>query len=266
MSWHTILTDMQTETVARLESADFLSDIVVLQQSKGIIESDVETALGVFNAETGKKIGAVIIAIMPEITNNGSESPALDLTAVLSFQVITLRVVNDDTANNGSGKTAESLAMAVLTELHHYFSALLRIAFYADDAPVKPLQTQDDGTVSYLVQISARFVIDRRSKVATPDVSLSGATLTLTCATAGATIYYTTDGSYPGSANPTSIEYTTPFTVADGDVIRAGAVKTDFIPSDTMLATVSIEAVVGLTTEAGESLVTESGEAITPES
>jgi hypothetical protein len=58
-----------------------------------------------------------------------------------------------------------------------------------------------------------------------------GASLTLACATAAASIYYTTDGSYPDSTNGTL--YTAPFALPDaGTVIRAAAYKTGLNPGD----------------------------------
>jgi hypothetical protein len=39
----------------------------------------------------------------------------------------------------------------------------------------------------------------------------------------GSTIYYSTDGSFPGSGNPNAIIYTTPFTVASGTIVRTAA-------------------------------------------
>lgn len=65
-----------------------------------------------------------------------------------------------------------------------------------------------------------------------PEITLFAAsTLTLTCATSGASIYYTTDGSYPTPAHGTL--YTAPFSSPPvGTVIRAAAYKTGLNPGD----------------------------------
>ena len=39
----------------------------------------------------------------------------------------------------------------------------------------------------------------------------------------GSTVYYTTDGSFPGSGNANAIQYTTPFTVTSGTIVRTAA-------------------------------------------
>jgi hypothetical protein len=48
---------------------------------------------------------------------------------------------------------------------------------------------------------------------------------TLTCATSGATIFYTLDGTYPGSGNSAAVEYSAPFAVSSGQRIRTSAEK-----------------------------------------
>jgi hypothetical protein len=84
---------------------------------------------------------------------------------------------------------------------------------------------------------SAETAYDGR--VATPDIQYNGTTgVTITCATAEATIHYTTNGSAPTA---TSATYTTPLTITAGQVVKALAVKADYLDSaiasiDTTLA------------------------------
>lgn len=62
--------------------------------------------------------------------------------------------------------------------------------------------------------------------------------LTLTCATAGASIYYTTDGSYPEPENGTL--YSAPFAMPDtGTLVRAAAYKTGLNPGDCLEFTIT---------------------------
>ena len=61
-----------------------------------------------------------------------------------------------------------------------------------------------------------------------PVISISGGTVTITCATGGATIRYTTDGS---PATPTSTVYTGPFVKGSISTIRAIATKGGYITS-----------------------------------
>ncbi len=61
-----------------------------------------------------------------------------------------------------------------------------------------------------------------------PVISVSGSTVTITCTTEGATIYYTTDGSPATSDSPV---YTEPFAKGDASTFRAIATKTGYVTS-----------------------------------
>lgn len=61
-----------------------------------------------------------------------------------------------------------------------------------------------------------------------PVISISGGTVTITCATGGATIRYTTDGS---PATSTSTVYTGPFAKGAASTFRAIATKTGYVTS-----------------------------------
>lgn len=58
--------------------------------------------------------------------------------------------------------------------------------------------------------------------VATPIISISGTTATISCSTSGATIYYTTNGNTPTTS---STQYSSPITLSAACTIKAIAVK-----------------------------------------
>ena len=80
--------------------------------------------------------------------------------------------------------------------------------------------------------------------VATPTFHPDGGTytspqqVTITCATSGHTIRYTTDGSDPTES---STEYTTPVTISEATTLKAKAWKTDYFPSCTKIGEYIIE-------------------------
>ncbi|MCE9612865.1 MAG: chitobiase/beta-hexosaminidase C-terminal domain-containing protein [Lentisphaerae bacterium] len=87
---------------------------------------------------------------------------------------------------------------------------------------------------------SADFTITAQPQVASPTLSPAGGTfvdsvdVTLTSATPGASIYYTTDGSAPSAA---SIPYATPFTLTANAVVKAIAVKASMLDSAVAVGT-----------------------------
>ena len=83
------------------------------------------------------------------------------------------------------------------------------------------------------------------NQVAKPSFSVAEGTyyesqsITLSCATDGATIYYTTDGSTPSASNGTA--YSTAISVSTTTTIKAIAVKSGMADSDIATATYTIE-------------------------
>jgi hypothetical protein len=251
--WDHIAGNLQIDAASRLASEPFFSDVVILEEDKGIVESDVETALGVFNEGTGKKIGAVIVARHPVIAATRSEALGPDVNARLVFDVISLPVIN--MTNLGTQKRADVIAMRILNALHRYFSGHTGTLLMAGANPVAPINDLPEGNVGYRVTLETDFRLNYADKVATPTLALNEAgDVVMTCATSGAVIHYTLDESYPGPANAEAEIYTTPLDVTGRMVFRLGATLADVLPSDTAWVVVNLQVI---TTEDGKTLLTE---------
>ena len=68
------------------------------------------------------------------------------------------------------------------------------------------------------------FTITRITGIAKPQIAIDGSSVTMTCATADATIYYTTDGSEPTTSSAT---YSSAITLTNSTTVRAFAKKGD---------------------------------------
>ena len=81
------------------------------------------------------------------------------------------------------------------------------------------------GASDYFPSLVTTYDIPRCDK---PVITVSGGTVTITCATEGATIHYTTDGD---PATTSSTTYTAPFAKGDATTIRAIATKSGYVKS-----------------------------------
>ena len=118
--------------------------------------------------------------------------------------------------------------------------------YYTTDGSTPTTETTTTGTTSVNVtQTESMTVIKAIAKAASdafpsvvttytipqcarPVIKVSGGTVTITCATAGATIYYTKDGT---PATTSSTPYTVPFAKGDATTIRAIATSPGYIKS-----------------------------------
>lgn len=231
---------LQEDVYGRLNNDVFFADVPVLLARKGLVDSDVELALGGLN-EKGGKAGSCVIVLMPEVDAPEGQSPGPVIEIVQSFQVIVRPLFADDTASGGVGKNAEQIGLNVLNLLHRYVARRVGNILMADKKPMRPLQATVQGEVHYLVVLRLRTGLDRVVKVMEPQI-VPGDTITLTCGTAGAAIYWTVDGSYPGPANDAAALYAGPITLPPETVypvdFQAVAYKEGFIPSDCNWASV----------------------------
>lgn len=78
------------------------------------------------------------------------------------------------------------------------------------------------------------YLYGASSQVATPVITISTGTATISCATASATIYYTTNGATPTQA---SAVYESAVSLGTGQTIKAFATKAEMLDSEVAMAT-----------------------------
>jgi hypothetical protein len=145
----------------------------------------------------------------PTITNNYTAENTFTITAA---EGATIYYTTDGSTPTISDYTGTGTTSVTVNQTES-MTVIKAIAKGANDAtdPVPTLVT------TYYLPVCEK-----------PTIKVSGGTVTITCATAGAAIHYTTDGS-PATASSTT--YTEPFAKGSASTIRAVATKAGYVIS-----------------------------------
>ena len=202
-----------------------------------LIEEKIQQALNGLDAKNGKS-GIAVIVMLPSVKGESANSAAPAMRLHLAIRIVENRLVNESTG--GTGITSSRLAL-------HIIQVLNRRAFrggnplYADIANmVNEVALPGDLKVHECAFIQ-NVTPDTLPKVIDPSVSSAGNAITLACSTADASLYYTLDGSFPGSANAAAQAYTAPFTLDPGIYsLRFAAEKSGMQASNDLFATLTV--------------------------
>lgn len=232
---------IQEDAQARITADAWFTPIATILQRVGVSEKDIARRLTVLN-EKGTKCGACILVMMP---GGGvpDQTPGPRLQLTLSFIALEHPTIN--AGGTGTGKSAEEIAIKLL-QLFNHASLGRGDCFQAGPDALVP-NDSFDGLVGYQVNLQMPLQLAKTEMVVTPKISATAtaapATVTISCATDGASIWYTTDGSYPSAQNANALLYATPFSVNSAKLIRAAAEKTGLQQSN--VAQLQIAAAVG---------------------
>lgn len=230
----------QEDLFERTLADAFLANVAVLNAYTGDIDSDVDNALGYLNPRGGK-IGACIICQEPMASAGNAAVAGGVLNIEFSFLVL-----EDPVVNKGDGGTQlRALVIARrLFGLHYLYNAIGVVGTLNARAPhaIVPVPIKGVPVAYEVALVGSEESFDPGAKVTTPVISpRTGAapqSVTLTCGTAGAAIYYTLDGSLPHAAGASSILYPgTPVALVAAATLRAGAFKSGMIASNVNAAT-----------------------------
>lgn len=239
MSEH-VLTTLRDDMAARMDADEWFVDIVVLTEKKADLISAIEKAVGPMKGKAGKS-GTCVVVMSPVATDEYPDAPGAYLHPQVSVRVLETPLINNSAV--GTKKPALSTCKRIV-ELFKAFGA---DGVCTPLVPGKPtIVPVADPVAPVAYEVNFRTADASRTvpaKVAQPIVSpASGAapaTVTLVCATGGAAIYYTLDGSYPWSGNPQATLYNAPFAVNTPATVRAGAFKAGAIASNVSSAVFS---------------------------
>jgi hypothetical protein len=160
--------------------------------------------------------------------------------------VLELPTVNRNVQTGGTGITGDECALLLLQVLHHFGIEGLCTQFYPD--PQRPWSESNDfrklGYKAIDITLRTAIPLEDITQCTLPAITEEALEVTL-AGDAEDTIYYTTDGSFPGSANKPgadsagAVEYAAPFTVASGTTVRWAAYRSGRRGSDIGSATIS---------------------------
>jgi len=207
-----LLRALQAEVKSRLESDSYFADVTVLAEDVGVTVADIDNALKGIKSKGGKR-GAAVVVNLPQIRNASENVPGPQGDVEVKIQCYHIPRFND-AAKGGTGKEADEIALTAINVLHHYLPdgiAGVRGNFLAKrNGGLEPIGGDED-VVGWICRVTIPATVGRSARVARPAVSVDAGLVTATCATTGAAIYWTADGSYPGSGNPDAASlYTAP--------------------------------------------------------
>ena len=238
-----IIDRLPLELAARLESDEFFADIPVIVAEEGDLAAELARKVAVITEKGGKR-GAAVIVLQVVCEDDYPNLQFGPLTLYPSFQVVENVELNRD--GQGTGKSARRIARRIRDVIKCYGSIGMIKDLRADKPCIQPVQLGPElGELVRAYQVSFRCLEvspEVMSQVATPQFAAAPPeSFGITCATEGATIYYTTDDSFPGPANALAGIYFEPQAIPpEGITVRAAAYKAGSVGSWSNRATITV--------------------------
>lgn len=215
----------QRDLAALLDGDTAFAAVAVLVEEKGDIETDILQALGTLNTKAGK-LGVLAVVLQPEELPTDPDTPNPEVRVRLSVQVFDQPLLND----TGTDLWAVCRRVRQLGHRRSFGRGLYSwagtIAAPQDDASRRSriVIFEARGQEARLTRLGAPL-IDPEEGGAVPQV------VTLT-PPAGATVWYTLDGSYPSPLNEAAREYLAALTITEPCTLRAIAYQAGADPSN----------------------------------
>ena len=158
--------------------------------------------------KNGQSVGGTIQLLNAEA---GYQKPDVAYASRLAFMPTEPLLFNEKVVLTISRQVESYAGLQMETDFQQEFTVV------NDTLPIERDTTQVDST---MMQVRTPIA----SRISGITVS-RGTTVTLSCETEGATIWYTTDGTCPCDENGTRLRYTAPIAINDHLVLKAYAVK-----------------------------------------
>ena len=218
----TPLTLLQNDMAALAGASELFTYTPIMALRELATASEISAALACMTAKNGQT-GTQLIVLMATL---GVKEP--NARGPIGVGRITLRCLEAPKTKTSGSPTAEELALNCLNLFHLWLPGYVSCVRAAKDAVQPSIELAPK--LAYDVTFEFDLALDQTARVAVPQIAVAS-NITITCGTAGASVYYTTDTSLPTATNGTP--YSAPFTTpASGTVVRVAAYKTSLSPSN----------------------------------
>lgn len=207
---------LQSDIYGRIASGVYFEDIPVLLNEKGIIPSDVENAIKVFITKQNKS-GAAVVVDRPSRIVNTPEPSGPQFQVQIPVVVVEFPLTNR--TPSGTNKSIEAITSEIMHLIHGWRPNSSIGQIWCGEDAVSPV-VGNDRMIASQVLFRSHMRFSSPSRVALPIITGSGSTVSITCNTPDASIYYTTDGSFPWAGNPNANLFGITFLIAQtGEII-----------------------------------------------
>ena len=239
MSLASQIESVQPDVCGKLLSEAYFANVAIFAVREKRLDTEVNQALSGLQGRNGKG-GATIEVLMPTLKTALPDTAGPVCVLEQAFIVKEQPTVN--LGANGTGLTCEEIAVNLAQTFQLFFLGGPMQGFYAAPAFYKYVnEGKEKPFVAIEVTLHATFVLTALQRTVGPAAAAAAQTVTLTDLQpgGGSAIFYTTDGSFPGSGNANAVLYVAPFTVASGTVVRTAAYREGLQGSmvDTFLVT-----------------------------
>ena len=220
---------IQPDLYYKLLSEQVFAPIVIFKEREERTSSQIDERLANVTGDSRqgqqKLPGASITVKMPQFASFNSNAPGPFGEVVVTLVVKENPRINIE-ATGGTGISAEQWAQNILQTLHDFYvQGTCEIIYAVSVTPNKEFEYLN--LLAYNVVLRAAYPLDFPARCPMPTENTVGQTVTLipgicpgVLPPPNPVIYYTTDGSFPGSGNPNAVIYTAPFTVPNPTVVR----------------------------------------------
>jgi hypothetical protein len=230
-----LLLQLQQDLADKINSEPAFDAIACFTHRTMVIAREIEKRAPHLAGKNGTK-GCGIMVLMPVMQGIFPNVTPPQSEVKLGFWVVENPEIN---FNAGGTQLACEQVARMVRQCVNLLQIEGKLALYQETTVISPIHGIEKtypGCCGYQVNMTGRMSEVAVQKCALPTLAESALTITLSTTDGGAAIYYTLDGTYPGSVNAalagTAQLYTGPFAVTVGQTLRWASYLPGYYGSD----------------------------------